>query len=172
MPNEPHLSDAKRRLLERQRWGDRVSPPSRQRPRKGPAPLAFAQEQVWRLDQTATKLAPLHNESITLHRHGPCNPEALGKSLAEIIRRHEIWRTTFELVEGQPVQIVHPPAVFKLPVADLRTLPENQRERAALDLATREARLRFDIDHWPLFRATLVTLDDAEHRLFLTAHQS
>src|SRR5579864_5260517 len=177
MPNGSRLSEAKQRLLEMQRRGNLISPPAATSeprwPRETPAPLSFAQEQVWRLDQTASKLAALHNESITLHRRGPCDFQALERSLAEIVRRHEIWRTTFEIVEGKPVQIIHPvPANFKLPVVDLRELPENQRENAALELATRDARLTFDLNRWPLFRATLVTLNDAEHRLFLTAHQS
>ena len=177
MPNGSRLSEAKQRLLEMQRRGNLISPPAAtaepQWPRETPVPLSFAQEQVWRLDQTASKLAALHNESITLHRHGPCDYQALERSLAEIVRRHEIWRTTFETIEGKPVQIIHPvPANFKLPVVDLRTLPENQREKAALDLATRDARLAFDLNRCPLFRASLVTFDDAEHRLFLTAHQS
>ena len=177
MTNQPRLSEAKQRLLEMQRRGTLVPPPAAapepQRPRETPVPLSFAQEQVWRLDQTASKLAALHNESITLHRHGPCDYQALERSLAEIVRRHEIWRTTFETVEGQPVQIIHPaPVAFTLPVVDLRTLPENEREKAASDLATQDAALTFDLNRWPLFRATLVTLNDAEHRLCLTAHHS
>jgi hypothetical protein len=177
MPKEPRLSEAKQRLLEIQRRGNLISAPSdgpelKRETRAGPVPLAFAQEQVWRLDQTAGKLAPLHNESITLHRCGPCDIQALARSLTEIIRRHEIWRTTFAMVAGKPVQIIHNPTIFKLPVVDLRTLPVNQRERAALDVATRDASKCFDLERGPLFRASLVTLNDAEHRLFLTAHQS
>jgi hypothetical protein len=172
------LSEAKQRLLEIQKRGGLIPTAStaselKRRTREIPAPLSLAQEQVWRLDQTASKLAPLHNESITIHRHRPCDPARLEASLAEIINRHEIWRTTFETVAGQPVQIVHPaPATFKLPVADLRTLPEDHREKKALDLATEDARKPFDLRHGPLFRARLVTLDDAAHRLYLTAHQS
>jgi len=171
------LSEAKQRLLEIQRRGGltsaaAVSEPKR-RAREIPTPLSFAQEQVWRLDQTAGSLAPLHNESITIHRHGSCDPAALEASLAEIVRRHEIWRTTFEAVEGHPVQIVHPaPATFKLPLTDLRTLPEGDREKKALDLATQDASAPFDLNHGPLFRARLVSMDDADHRLYLTAHQT
>ena len=74
---------------------------------------------------------------------------------------------------GRPIQIVHPaPATFKLPVADLRTLPESDRGKKALDLATQDAKKPFDLKQGPLFRARLITLDDAEHRLYLTAHQS
>jgi hypothetical protein len=172
------LSEAKQRLLEIQRRGglasaaDAVSEPKR-RAGEIPAPLSLPQEQVWRLDQTAGKLSPLHNESITIHRHGVLDIAALEASLAEIVRRHEIWRTTFEAVAGQPVQIVHsPPATFKLPLTDLRTLPEGAREKKALELATQDASEHFDLNHGPLFRARLISLDDTEHRLYLTAHQS
>ncbi len=175
MPKEPRLSEAKQRLLEIQRRGGLTPAASelKRRARENPAPLSLAQEQVWRLDQTAGKLAPLHNESITIHRHGPCNLGGLERSLAEIVRRHEIWRTTFEEVAGQPVQIVHAaPATFKLPVADLRTLPESEREKKAVDLAAEDASKPFNLNRGPLFRAQLITLDDSEHRLYLTAHQS
>jgi hypothetical protein len=57
-------------------------------------------------------------------------------------------------------------------VADLRTLPESDRGKKALDLATQDAKKPFDLKQGPLFRARLITLDDAEHRLYLTAHQS
>ncbi len=176
---EPRLSEAKQKLLEiqRRRGGFAASPSAsaelKCRAQEIPAPLSLAQEQVWRLDQTAGKLAPLHNESITIHRHGPCNPLALEKSLAEIVRRHEIWRTTFETVAGRLVQMVHPaPATFQLPLSDLRALPAGEREKKALDLATQEARQPFDLQRGPLFRTRLITLDDAQHRLYLTAHRA
>jgi hypothetical protein len=181
MANEPRLSEAKQRLLELQtrRANSPAEPAASElsrHPRETPALLSPAQEQVWRLDQTAGKLAPLHNESITIHRRGPCDPAIMARSLAEIIRRHEIWRTTFEAASGDqaghPVQIVHPPAPFPLLVSDLSALPQTERETQALALATADARQPFDLQTGPLLRARLVTLGDAEHRLYLTAHQT
>ena len=176
---EAGLSKAKQKLLELQRRRGSVAETSsaavdlKYRSREIPSPLSLAQERVWRLDQTAGKFAPLHNESITIHRRGPCDTPALERSLAEIVRRHEIWRTTFEVMAKRPVQIVHPaPATFTLPVENLRTLPEAERERKALHLATLDAQLPFDLKHGPLVRARLVTFSDDEHRLYLTAHQS
>ena len=178
MPKEVGLSEAKQKLLEIQKRGGRIraaatAPEVKRGGRETPAPLSLAQEQVWRLEQTAGKLAPLHNESITIHRHGVCDIAALEASLAEIVSRHEIWRTTFEVMAAQPFQIVHPaPATFKLPVTDLRTLPESEREKKALELASEDASKPFDLSCVPLFRTRLVTLDDTMHRLYLTAHQS
>lgn len=178
MRREPRLSEAKQRLLDLQRRG-KLTPAARDgfqsKPwtRETPPPLSLAQEQVWCLDRTAGTLAPLYNESITIHRHGPCDVAALERSLAEIISRHEIWRTTFDTVAGRPVQIVHPPpASFGLPVEDLRTLPERDREKKALESATQDATKPFDLEHGPLLRVRLATLDDSLHHLYLTAHQS
>jgi hypothetical protein len=180
MQNEPRLSEAKRKLLEMQTRGiDAPSASSESQlksqikrfARENPAPLALAQEQVWRLDQTAGKLTPLHNESITIHRHGMCDPAILERSFAEIIRRHEVWRTTFEEHAGKLVQIVHSASSFELPVSDLRSLPEGERERKAIELATEDARQPFDLAKGPLFRARLVRMDESKHRLYLTAHQ-
>jgi hypothetical protein len=173
MADETHLSAAKQKLLELRKRGLTSSPPVQARYTSGePAPLSFSQEQVFRLEQTAGKLAPLYHESITVHRSGPCEIRALEASIAEMVRRHEIWRTTFELRDGQPVQTVHAaPGSFSLPVSDLRNLPDTERERKTLDLATQDARGPFDLNRLPLFRLRLVTLSDSEHRLFLTAHQ-
>ena len=182
MPKEPSLSQAKRRLLELQRQGrfssDLTAPSlasglSAAEAREAHAPLALAQEQVWKLDQIAGKLAPLHNESITIHRHGPCDPSLIERCLLEIIQRHQIWRTTFEVIDGRPRQIVHDvPAGFRLEFSDLRSLAQDEREPAAIALATGDARKPFELERGPLLRARLITLDDARHRLYLTAHQS
>jgi surfactin family lipopeptide synthetase A len=174
MSNDTPLSPTKQKLLELQKRGLAVpaQPASKRRVPGEPVPLSLAQEQVWRLQKTVGAQSPLYNESITIHRHGPCDPRALAASLAEIIRRHEIWRTTFDLVQEQPVQIVHPaPATFNLLVNDLRGLAGNERTARALALATEDARQPFDLTHGPLLRARLITLSNTEHRLYLTAHQ-
>ena len=177
MPNEPVLSDAKRKLLEQMRRAG-VSAPAdatgvQLPPRENPVPLSLSQEEVWRLDQIAGKLTPLHNESITIHRHGSCDPELLRRSLTEIVRRHEIWRTTYTEVNGGLAQIVHPASEsFPLAVSDLRNLPAHERERAAVAVATEDAKLPFDLIQGPLIRVRLISLRDHEHRISVTAHQS
>jgi len=179
MPREPLLSEAKRKLLELRLQRGGVSPAeSNSRaeilpPRENPIPLSLAQEEVWRLDQTAGKIAPLHNESITIHKRGTCDPGTLKRSLEAIVQRHEIWRATFEENAEHVVQIIHRAAdSFELPVSDLRNLPEAERESISVALATQDASLPFDLMKLPLFRVRLITLRDDEHRIYLTAHQS
>jgi len=177
MPNEPLLSEAKRKLLEQMRRAGAPSPSDatgvQLPPRENPPPLSLSQEEVWRLDQTAGKLTPLHNESITIHRRGPCDPDLVQRSLTEIVGRHEIWRTTYAEINRRLAQIIHPaPESFALGVSDLRTLPEDERLPESLALATKDAKLPFDLEQGPLVRARLITLRDDEHCISVTAHQS
>jgi Condensation domain len=172
------LSQAKRRLLKkyvRGNLGKLADDPLRimPRPLDKPAPLSLLQEQVWLRGQETANLPPFYNESIIIHRHGPLDARLLERSLSEIIRRHEIWRTTYDTVEGKPVQVIHSaPTTFPLAVVDLGEWPVEKREPEAVRVATEEARKRFDLQQGPLVRAKLITLSPDKHQLVLTMHQS
>jgi len=149
-----------------------AAPTERAIPRRAPGaaiPLTFAQEQVWLHAQLAPNSA-LYNEPFTVHRKGPLDVSALERSITEIVRRHEAWRTTFALVDGQPMQLVHPPFEIHLPLVDLRNLPESERDAAALRLAAQDARRPFDLAKLPLLRARLVCLAEDDFRLFMCCH--
>ena len=170
------LSENKRNLLEKYLRGEfpQVSgaPEIKRQVREGPPPLSLAQQQVWLRSQKNAGMPPLYNESITIYRSRPLDVAALQRSFDEMIRRHEAWRTTFDVVGTHPVQVIHPPpADVPIRVVDLSGLPEAHREAAALELATEDARPAFDLTRGPLVRATLVRLEDQAHRLFLTMHQ-
>jgi hypothetical protein len=83
----------------------------------------------------------------------------------EILRRHSSLRTSFKMVDGQPVQVIAPPQPFDISnLVDLKTQsPETQREAESLKLATAEAQLPFDLTRGPLLRATLLRLGEVEH---------
>jgi len=134
-----------------------------------PMPLSSAQKQLWLHAQLAPD-TPLYNEPLTVRRSGALDKYALERSLTEIVRRHEAWRTVFPVVQGQPMQVVQAPFEMSLPVVDLRSLPQAERAEAAHRVAGDDARVPFDLARGPLFRATLVHLDDEEHLLFVTLH--
>ena len=172
----PRLSAVKRKLFEKYLGGklpvdENPALPISPRPANVPAPLSFSQEQVWDHCQFAGNV-PLYNEPITIYRRGLLNVSVLERCLVELILRHEALRTTFDVVAGRPVQIVHPsPGSFPLAIADLRHREEPDREQEAARLATEQARKRFDLKNGPLFRAILITLADDDHRLDITFHQ-
>ncbi|MGZ3458805.1 MAG: amino acid adenylation domain-containing protein, partial [Archangium sp.] len=105
-------------------------------------------------------------------RKGPLEGAALERSLVEVIRRHEALRTTFVLVEGQPVQRIAPELAFQLPVESLEAVPGAERERALEQLVVEEARRPMDLEKGPLFRARLLCLAADEHVLIFVIHHS
>jgi amino acid adenylation domain-containing protein len=171
---EVELSDAKRRLLQRYLAGmvaKGTLERNAHRAPQEPMPLSFAQQQVWLHGQMAGEVL-FYNETITVYRHGAIDLAVLERCLLEIIRRHEIWRTVFDIRAGQPVQVVlPPPATFPIPVVDLRHLPEEERDAEARRLATEDARRTFDLKTGPLLRILAVRMQDEQHRLYMTIHQ-
>ena len=139
------------------------------RPPDQPIRLSIGQQQLWFLSQLLGD-APAYNESATIHIPGPLDVPTLEASFAEMLLRHEAWRTTFALVDGQPVQRVQPPGPVSLPLVDLTTLPAAEREAEALRLAREAFVAPFDITAAPPWRATLVKLADDSHRLYLAIH--
>jgi amino acid adenylation domain-containing protein len=173
MPERTELSEVKRALFAQ--YLHRSSPQATTRdsiPRRSPgetAPLSFGQQQIWLLSQLQPDI-PVYNERVTVRLPGSLDVNALTRSLNEIIRRHEAWRTLFPLLDGQPVQVIQPGLHLELPVVDLRHLTEVQREAEAIRLASEDAKRPFDLSRGPLLRALLIQLADEEHRLFLTLH--
>ncbi|HWZ46035.1 MAG TPA: amino acid adenylation domain-containing protein [Candidatus Saccharimonadales bacterium] len=165
------LSNVKHRLLREYLNSRQVRNVVGPRPAGAHAPLAFSQQQVWLHSQMASDV-PFYNETMTIYRQGALDAALLQRCLAEIIRRHEIWRTTFEMVDGEPQQVVHPASgAFPLRPVDLRELPEMEREAEAKRLATLDAQRPFDLQSLPLLRVLLVRMGDEQHRLYITIHQ-
>ncbi|HEY4903815.1 MAG TPA: amino acid adenylation domain-containing protein [Candidatus Sulfotelmatobacter sp.] len=135
----------------------------------GAAPLSFPQQQIWLHSQIAPGV-PVYNEPVTIYRDGPIDMAVLQQCFAEILRRHEAWRTTFDVILGEPVQIVNPVPALNLPLVDLRHLPESERNAAALAAATEDARRPFALKECPLLRVKVVRLADEEYRIYITLH--
>jgi amino acid adenylation domain-containing protein len=145
------------------------APPVKPQSHDTAIPLSFPQQQLWLLEQVNSGI-PVYNEPSTIRLGGPINVTALEQSFNEILRRHEALRTTFTTVAGQPMQVISPVVSFKLPVVDLSCLSDQERESEAHRLAIAEATQSFDLTKYPLFRATLMKLEETDHRLFLTFH--
>ena len=145
------------------------APPILAVPRDGTLPLSFAQERLWLVDRLEPNNTA-YNMPAALRLVGSLNIAALEQSFNEIVRRHEVLRTTFTEVDEQPVQAIAPSLTLKIPVVDLQALPETERDAEVLQLAAKETQLPFDLARGPLLRVTLLKLDLSEHVLLLTMH--
>ena len=138
-------------------------------PRNGNYPLSFTQERMWFLDQTEQDLTA-YNVPGAVYMDGALNAPALEAGFGEILRRHEIFRTTYKAVDGKPVQVIDPPRPWVLPVVDLSALRPEHREGEALRIARENAQRPFDLQHGPVLRVFLVRSDAARHLLAMTTH--
>ena len=107
---------------------------------------------------------------VTKRLRGPLDVKALGRSLNEIVRRHEVLRTTFVAPGGEPRQVVAPSLVVPLRVVDFRDAPQPDRELKVRLLAGAEIGRPFDLATGPLVRARLFQLEEEEFVFLLVMH--
>ena len=137
--------------------------------RGGQLPLSFAQQRLWFLDQFESG-SSFYNMPSAARLSGRLDVAAMGRTLNEIVRRHEALRTRFASVDGTPAQVIAPALEVALPLTDLSELPAAEREAKALWLAQDEAQAPFDLAAGPLLRAALIRLAPQEHIIVLTLH--
>ena len=167
------LSPAKRTLLEQRLRGKGLKGLAGQSiPRREPqefAPLSFAQERMWFLNQLEPE-SPAYNEPRAMRLVGVLVVEALGKSLNHIVARHEALRTTFVLVDGNPMQRIADRRSVEMPLVDLRGHAVQDRDAEAHRLINEAIRRPVDLSRDLMLRALLLRLDTEQHILVLVKH--
>jgi hypothetical protein len=144
-------------------------PAVRRASRTAELPLSFSQEPVWFL----LRLEPenrAYNAQFAVRFTGTLDVPALEGALTEIVRRHEVLRTTFPSHQGRPVQEIHPPFAVELPLVDFSDLPTAEAVTRAHQRVAQECRRAFDVTRLPLLHWTLLRLSPTEHLLVQTEH--
>ncbi|MUG96547.1 amino acid adenylation domain-containing protein [Scytonema sp. UIC 10036] len=137
--------------------------------REQPLPLSFAQQRLWFLDQLEGENC-VYNIPFFWQISGFLNTSALEQAIREIVQRHEVLRTTFSVVDGVPIQVIHAHPQLMIQVLDWRQLTEKDRLSKAQQLATAELQQPFDLSNPPLLRVKLLQLADLSHLLLLVIH--
>ncbi len=146
-----------------------AAPPIQPVPRTGDLPLSFAQQRLWFIDQLAQG-SGFYNSPHPIRFRGNLDVPAFARTLAEIVRRHEVLRTSLPTVGGRPVQRIAPARASTLPLVDLGGLAEPLREGELARLMEEDGRLPFDLARGPLLRLALLRLGAADHVVFFTMH--
>ncbi|HEX6292534.1 MAG TPA: condensation domain-containing protein, partial [Herpetosiphonaceae bacterium] len=144
-------------------------------------PLSFAQQRLWFLQQLEPDSA-LYTIPGILYLDGALDRAALERSLQALIERHEVLRTTFIGIDGQPVQMVQPAWRLALPLVDLQALSGAEQDTELRRLSVEQMSQPFDLAIGPLLRVTLARLHEAmpeghpapgtrdRHALLVTMH--
>ena len=167
MPSN-QLSGAKLALLEKRlgRTFSEVGKTSRipRRPQKERAPLSIQQQRQWLSLEKEERPSYFHYAARLL---GSLDANIFRRAFDEVVKRHEILRTTLVVENGQPVQAIHPPQEWNMAFEDLSGLSADEREQRVAQVSAELAR-PFDLARGPLCRTALLRFDDDEHLLLFT----
>jgi amino acid adenylation domain-containing protein len=132
-------------------------------------PLSFAQERLWFLNQLEGK-SSAYNMPAAIGLTGKLDLNVLQKALREIVRRHEVLRTSFSIVNNKPKQIINSEITLNIKVIDLQHVETTEREKFLEQQLLEEASTPFDLEIAPLIRCTLLQISATEQVLLLTMH--
>ncbi|HWW72462.1 MAG TPA: condensation domain-containing protein, partial [Duganella sp.] len=134
--------------------------------RSAPLPLSYSQQRLWYVTQIDAQADTAYHIPGALRLRGPLDKPALRAAVERIVERHEILRTRFVTVGGQPCQVIDAPQGFALEYSDVAGVAEDELQR----ICRREAVAPFDLARGPLMRAHLLRLADDDHMLLVTMH--
>ncbi len=142
-------------------------PPIEPVPRVQAPPLSFAQRRLWFIEH----LEPtVYHMPAAIRVTGQLDHRALERSLNEIVHRHESLRTTFHLVDGEPVQRIAESVAIDIPVVDLSSFASQAREAELKQLIQGVVRRPFNLETGPLMRIYLIRMAEEEHVLLAILH--
>src|SRR5256885_14149729 len=160
MKNTSELSAQKQKLLAellRSRLNDVQHRQTIPRHNRSSAPLSFAQQRMWFLYQFESDKA-LYNIPLVMRLNGPLQIGALKDAIGEIVRRHEALRTSFTMLAGESVQMIHPPRPADVRIIDLEECAGKGEQVEIKRIVQAQAHAAFDLAHAPLVRIVLLRI--------------
>ena len=131
--------------------------------------MSYAQQRLWFIDQLQSGSAS-YNISAALRLKGSLDVEALRMSFDEIVRRHEVLRTTFITEDGQGRQVINVHQRWELATISLEPLSRDEQEEVIRARFKGDAHTSFDLINGPLLRTRLIRLSSTEHVMIVSMH--
>jgi NRPS condensation-like uncharacterized protein len=138
-------------------------------PRPERLPLSYGQQRLWFLQEYEQNKS-LYNVPLVIRLKGSLNIGVLERAITRIVRRHESLRTSFQVVEGNPVQVIGPAEEIRVPLWDISGIAEKERSERRNRIIEEQIATAFDLGKAPLLRAALVREAEEDHVLVLVMH--
>lgn len=132
-------------------------------------PLSFSQERLWFLSQLDE-----NNRAYYVPRAikmtGELNKKLLEKTFTELIRKHEILRTVFHIINGKPFQKILSPFNLQIPIISFENIEKKLLEENIKKYIFEEGNKEFNLESGPLLRLSLMKISAKCHILVLCEH--
>jgi amino acid adenylation domain-containing protein len=132
-------------------------------------PLSKAQERMFVAAQLRADVTDYNMTAIRL-LEGTLNVQRLQEAFETLIHRHDTLRTTFTVIDGEPVQRVWRRVELPLEEIDLRDTVAQLGEDDAIDTVLEDFIRPFQLDETPLLRVRLARLGVNRYALFYDMH--
>ncbi len=96
------------------------------RPIDSPSPASFAQQRLWLLEHISP--GSRYNMQVVLRLRGALHIQSLNSAWRELLKRHEILRTTFGVADEQIMQFISTEPGSSMAVFDLTEENPSERE--------------------------------------------
>ncbi|MCP4215003.1 MAG: hypothetical protein GY765_10110, partial [bacterium] len=146
-------------------------------PQKNYYPLSDAQKRMFILSNMDTQ-STVYNVSSVMELEGPLEMDTLENAFLQLIQRHDSFRTSFRLEEGEPVQVIHDTGAipFNIHYLDLSQRDVGIEEPAegepgeAVIEAVNEFIRPFDLTSAPLLRVKVIKCGPGKHHMAVDMH--
>jgi amino acid adenylation domain-containing protein len=134
--------------------------------REGYLPLSFAQQRLWHLYELEPD-SPAYNMPMAYRIKGNLNLLVLEQSFNQVVQRQAVLRTTFQVVDKQPTQLITSDANLRLQIIDLQHEPISEREAVAQAYAHKIAHTPFNLSDELPVRLSVFCLANDDHVLLV-----
>ena len=150
------------------RRGSAPSNTIRPRDRSLPTPLSYAQQREWALEQ----YRPANNIGGALRLRGDIDLDLLSRVLTEVMARHEVLRSTVEIVDRTPVQVVQPVTPIPVSVVDISDMDAAQQHAEVRRYYDSEVVRPFPPEQGQRMRATALRLGPDDYIALVSTHHA
>ncbi|WP_339386798.1 amino acid adenylation domain-containing protein [Vibrio caribbeanicus] len=163
------LEELKRLAKEKKRNQEKLVAQSD--PERRQFPLTDGQKSIWALEKLLPGNKAYNNPlAITCYIEHEFDADKVEYTLRKMTQQHDIFRTTIQLVDGQPQQCIGDKVLFNFKFDDISHLPEQEKQQWVLTTARQEGLQEFSLEHGPLFSWRMSKTHANEYIIMLTFH--
>ncbi|WP_372368134.1 amino acid adenylation domain-containing protein [Candidatus Uabimicrobium sp. HlEnr_7] len=132
-------------------------------------PLSFSQERMWYFNHLDPN-SPIYNRPSNVRLIGLLDVNALEQSLHEVVKYHEVLRSSFDVKKNIAFQQTQSDFSLPMPIVDLEKFSQETQQQKVLEIAIAEGQKVFDLQQGLKVRVKLLRFSKENHLLLTTFH--